>query len=180
MIPSTILSRYARSLAEVACEERIEQEVTRDLAVYGEIFNAVPALLEVFHSPAVPREAKGKVLGELMARYPVTNATSNFLRLLLQHNRIWFFAKIRELYQKFIDERKGIISARVTAAAPLSADELKKLEQRLAAITGRMVNLEMRTDSALIGGVVVRMGSTIYDGSVRTQLAQMKRRLAEM
>ena len=71
MIPSAILGRYARSLAEVVFEENVEQKVTEDLKTYSEIFRAVPDLLEVFHSPAVPRESKEKLLSELMAQYPV-------------------------------------------------------------------------------------------------------------
>ncbi len=179
MIPSAILGRYARSLAEVVFEENIEQKVTADLANYGDIFNAVPELLEVFHSPAVPRESKEKLLGELMAQYPTHPVTSNFLRILLQHNRIRFFEQIRKSYLKSVNESKGVVSARVTAAAPLSDDQLRRLADRLTGITGKLVDVEMQTDPGLLGGIVVQMGSTIFDGSIRTQLAEMKRRLAE-
>jgi len=179
VIPSAILGRYARSLAEVVFEENIEQTVTQDLATYREIFQAVPDLLEAFHSPAVPREAKEKVLDELMAQYPVNPVTSNFLRILLQHNRIRFFKEIRDSYLSCVNEKKGIVSARVTAAAPLSQEDLKKLAGRLAGITGKLVHIELQTDESLVGGIVVQMGSTIFDGSIRTQLAEMKRRLAE-
>jgi len=179
MIPSAILGRYARSLAEVVFEESIEPKVTGDLATYGEIFHAVPDLLEVFHSPAVPREAKDKLLDELMARYPVSPVTSNFLRILLQHNRIRFFEQIRDSYLKSVNERKGIVSAQVTTAEPLSEKELKDLADRLGGITGKIVSVQLRTDSSLLGGVVVQVGSTIFDGSIRTQLAEMKRHLAE-
>jgi F-type H+-transporting ATPase subunit delta len=179
VIPAAILGRYFRSLAEVVFEENVEREVSDNLASYSEIFHAVPALLDAFNSPAVPRDSKEKVLDELIARYPVHRVTSNFLRILLQHNRIRFFEHIRERYLKAVNEHKGIVSARVTAAAPLSQEELKKLEGRLAAMTGKLVNIEMQTDAGLLGGIVVQMGSTIYDGSVRTQLAEMKRRLVE-
>ncbi len=179
MIPSAILGRYARSLAEVVFEESIEPKVTADLATYGEIFRAVPDLLEVFHSPAVPRETKDKVLDELMARYPVSPVVSNFLRILLQHNRIRFFEQIRDSYLKSVNERKGIVSAQVTTAGLLSEKELKDLTDRLGGITGKIVSVELRTDSSLLGGIVVQVGSTIFDGSIRTQLAEMKRHLAE-
>jgi len=179
MISSAILGRYARSLAEVAFEENIEPKVTGDLATYGEIFRAVPDLLEVFHSPAVPRDTKDKLLEELMALYPVSSVTSNFLRILLQHNRIRFFEQIRDSYLKSVNESKGIVSAQVTAAEPLSEKELKELAGRLGGITGKIVNVELRTDSSLLGGIVVQVGSTIFDGSIRTQLAEIKRHLAE-
>ncbi|MBP1625051.1 MAG: synthase delta chain [Acidobacteria bacterium] len=179
MISSAILGRYARSLAEVVFEDNIEPKITEDLAIYSEIFRAVPALLDAFHSPAVPSESKEKLLSELMSRYPVSPVASNFLRILLQHNRIRYFEDIRESYQKSINERKGIVTATITSAAPLSERELKALEVRLSGITGKVVNVAPQTDADLLGGIVVQMGSTIYDGSVRTQLTELKRRLSE-
>jgi F-type H+-transporting ATPase subunit delta len=179
MIPSAILGRYARSLAEVVFDESIEQKVSEDLATYNDIFQAVPDLLEVFHSPAVPRESKEKLLNELMMQYPVNPVTANFLRILLQHNRIRYFERIRGGYLKAVNEKKGIVSARVTTASPLSPKNSRKLADRLAGITGKLVHVELQTDANLLGGIVVQMGSTIFDGSIRTQLAEMKRRLAE-
>ncbi len=179
MIPSAVLGRYARSLAEVVFEENIEPKVTEDLATYAEIFHAVPAVLEAFDSPAVPREAKEKVMDQLMAQYPVNPITSNFFRILLQHNRFRFFDQIRDDYLKYVNENKGIVSARVTAAAPLSHEMLGKLAERLTEMTGKQIDVELKTDASLLGGIVVQMGSTIFDGSIRTQLAEMKRRLAE-
>ena len=179
MIPSAILGRYARSLAEIVFEENLEQAVTEDLKNYDEIFRAVPDVLEVFHTPAIPREAKERLLAELMARYPVNRITSNFLRILLQHNRIRYFSQILDGYLKSVNEHKGIITARVTAAGPLSQPALKSLEVKLTGITGKVTNIELQTDASLLGGVVVQIGSTIFDGSIRTQLAEMGRRLAE-
>lgn len=179
MISSAVLSRYSKSLAEVVFEENIEAKATSDLNMFNEIFRAVPALLDAFDSPAVPRDAKEKLLRELAARYPVHPISFNFLRILLQHNRLSFFSQIQDSYLKFVNEKKGIVSARVTSAAPLSARELTRLSSRLTELTGKQVDLETKTDAGLLGGVVVQMGSQIFDGSIRTQLAEMKRRLIE-
>jgi F-type H+-transporting ATPase subunit delta len=179
VIPSAILGRYARSLAEVAFEENLEQTVTEDLKNYSEIFRVAPDLLDAFISPAIPRETKEKLLAKLMAQYPVSPITSNFLRVLLQHNRIRYLQQIVEWYLKSANERKGIVSARVTATAPLSPQDVKSLESRLAGITGKIVNVELQTDANLLGGIVVQIGSTIFDGSIRTQLSEMRRRLME-
>jgi F-type H+-transporting ATPase subunit delta len=176
---SAVLGRYCKSLADIVFEENLEERVTEDLKTYGEIFRAVPDVLEVLHSPAVPRESREKLLSELMAQYPVHTITSNFLRILLQHNRIGYFQQILDGFLKAVSERKGIISAQVTAAMPLSQNELKSLEARLVGITGKVVNLESQTDASLLGGMVVQIGSTIFDGSIRTQLAEVKRRLTE-
>ena len=179
MIPSAILGRYARSLADIVFEENVADKVTEDLNVYSEIFIAVPDLLEVFHSPSVPRETKEKLFNELTAQYPVAQITANFLRILLEHNRIRYFQQILDLYIKFVNERKGIVSARITAALQLSEEEQKSLQSRLAEITGKLTNIEFQTDESILGGIVVQIGSTVFDGSIRTQLADMKRRLAE-
>jgi F-type H+-transporting ATPase subunit delta len=180
VIPSAILGRYARSLAEIVFEQNVEQKVTENLNLYNEIFRAVPELLEAFHSPAVPRESKERLLNELLTRYPVHAVASNFLRVLLQHNRLRYFEQIRDGYLASVNQSKGIVSARVTAAAPLSEGELKELAGRLSGITGKRIHVELTTDVELLGGVVVQIGSTIFDGSIRTQLAEMKKRLAEM
>jgi F-type H+-transporting ATPase subunit delta len=179
MIPSAVLGRYARSLAEIVFEEKLEEKVTEDLKTYNEIFRAVPDLLDAFHSPSIPRETKEKLLAELMALYPVHVITSNFLRILLQHNRIRFFQQIMDAYLKSVNERNGIVSARVTAAVPLSQQDVMGLQTRLGEITGKRVNVELQTDANLLGGVVVQVGSTIFDGSIRTQLSEMRRRLTE-
>jgi F-type H+-transporting ATPase subunit delta len=178
VIPSAILGRYARSLADIVFEENLQDKVTEDLKTYNEIFRAVPDLLEVFHSPAVPRETREKLLETLMQNYPVNPITSNFLRILLQHNRILYFRQILDGFLKLVNERKGIVSARVTAAAPLSGRELEGLRQKLAGITGKLVSVESGTDPSLLGGIVVQIGSTVFDGSIRTQLADMKQRMS--
>jgi F-type H+-transporting ATPase subunit delta len=179
VIPSAILGRYARSLAEIACEENLEQAVTEDLKTFTEIFRAVPDLLDVFYAPAIPRDVKEKLLAELTAKYPVNLLTSNFLRILLEHNRIRYFEQIADGYLKSVNERKGIVSARVTAATPLSRENLKSLEAKLTGITGKLVHMESQTDANLLGGIVVQIESTIFDGSIRTQLSEMRRRLTE-
>jgi F-type H+-transporting ATPase subunit delta len=179
VIPFAVLGRYARSLTEIVFEEGLEQEVMGDLKNYGEIFRAVPDLLEVFHTPAVPRESKEKLLNELMMKYPLNPVTSNFLRVLLQHNRIGFFQQIFDLYLELVNEHKGIVSATVTTAMALSEQQITNLSERLSAITGKSVNVEPQMDATILGGVIVQLGSTIFDGSIRAQLAEMKRRLAE-
>ena len=179
MIPSAILGRYARSLAEIVFEQNVEQKVTEDLNTYSEIFRVVPDLLAAFHTPSVPRETKEKLLAEVMALHPVCQIASNFLHVLLQHNRIGFFQQIMDAYLKSVNERKGIVSARVTSASPLSAQSLKSLENKLAGVTGKLVNVESQTDASLLGGIVVQVGSTIFDGSIRTQLSEIRRRLTE-
>jgi len=179
MISLAVAQRYAKALVEVAFEENIEHKVTEDLRTYEEIFHAVPGLLDTLHNPAVTRTAKERLLHEIMARYPVDGITSNFLRVLLRHNRIRFFTSICEAYEKLVSERKGMMHARVTTAEPLSETEVLRLAEKLGTVTGKQVKIDLETDSEILGGVIVQMGSTVYDGSVRTRLTEMRRLLAE-
>jgi F-type H+-transporting ATPase subunit delta len=179
MIPSAVFARYARALADVTLEKNEDAAVLKDLSTYREIFRQVPALLDALDSPAIPRESKENVLSELLVRYPVIQSTSNFLRILLRHHRIRYFEDICDLYQRTLNERRGIIAARVTSAVPLSEEDVSALRTSLAGATGRQSVLTMQTDPELLAGVVVQIGSTVYDGSIRTQLDEMRRRLMQ-
>jgi len=179
MISSAVSHRYARSLVDVALGNHEEPAVTEDLSTYREIFRSVPEVLEAFDSPAVPREAKEKVLSSLIDKYPIGRTTANFLRILVDHHRIRYFQEIYLAYVKVVNEEKGIVAARVTAAHALSDEELSRLRASLSEATGKAVTLEVRTDAGLLGGLVVQVGSTVYDGSIRSQLDEVKRRLVE-
>ncbi len=179
MISSVVARRYARSLADVAFEEKAAERVIGDLERFQEIFAAVPDVLEALASPAVARAAKGRLLDELLGRYPVSPLASNFLYVLLRNNRIRYFPAILGEFRKTIDARLGLVRARVTSAAPLGEPELKRMEAGLSRFTGARVQVEPRTDPGLLGGFVVEIGSTVYDGSIRTRLAEVRRRLAE-
>ncbi len=179
MIPLSVLDRYARSLADVALLAQEVEEVSRELATYREIFHTVPDLLAAFDSPAVTRDAKERLLSSLLSRYPVRKITANFLRVLLQHNRIVYFDQVYQSYIRTVDERKGIVTAKVLTAGPLSADERTGLRDCLSKATGKIVRLDVETDTNLLGGLVVQVGSTIYDGSIRKQLDEMKKHLVE-
>ncbi len=179
MTSPAVLGRYANALADVVWEANLEPVVTVDLQTYAEIFRTVPDLLEALHAPSLPRDAKEKLLAEIMERYPVNRVTSNFLRVLLRRGRIRFFQTVFESYLRLMRERKGIRTATVTAARPLSPQEVERLGAKLAEMAGGQVTMEFRTDADLLGGVIVQMGSTVYDGSVRSRLAELRRRLAE-
>jgi F-type H+-transporting ATPase subunit delta len=177
MIRMGVVVRYSRALADVAFESNQVEAVSADLATYCEIFQAVPGILDAFHSPAVPRDTKQNILARLLLQYPVIPITANFMRLLLDHNRILYFATIYEDFLRTVNERKGVMTARVTTAVPLSDSDLSKLRQSLSEITGKNIALSLETNADLVGGVVIQIGSTVFDGSIRTQLAEMKQRL---
>lgn len=179
MISSAVFVRYARALADVAMEKQEEPQVTRDLAMYREIFQAVPDLLDLFHNPAIPRDSKEKILAEVMNHHPVSSTTANFLRVALAQNRIRYFHEIFDFYLKTVNRMKGIVTATVTSTAALNERELAELRGSLGRATGQTVNLEVATDPELLGGLVVQIGSTIYDGSIRRQLEELRQQLGK-
>lgn len=177
MIPSSLYASYSRALADVALETDSAPAVTKDLLVYREIFREVPEVITALHNPGIPRAAKERVLSALMEKYPVGSITGNFMRVLLDHNRLAYFGEIVDCYLKTLDERRGILSAHARVAFPLSEPQVEDLRSSISGAMGRPVKLEVRPDPDLIGGLVLQLGSTVYDGSVRKQLENIKQRL---
>ncbi|NWG14302.1 MAG: ATP synthase F1 subunit delta [Acidobacteria bacterium] len=178
MIPSALFARYSRALADVALEAGVDADVSRDLHIYREIFRAAPEAMAALHSPGIAKQAKEGLLAALMERYPVSGITSNFLRILLDHHRLGYFHEICDHYARILDERKGVVAATVTIAGRLTERQTAELREKISGVTGREVKMELHSDPGLIGGLVLRIGSTVYDGSVRRQLSEIKTRLS--
>ncbi len=177
MIPSSLYASYSRALADVALEKGSEPAVTKDLTVYRQIFLEVPEVGAALHNPAIPKAAKERVLSALMGMYPVDSTTGNFMRVLLDHNRFAYFGEIVDFYFRTLDERNGIVPALATVASPLTEAQAEGLRKDISEVTGHRVKLEVRPDPGLIGGVVLQLGSTVYDGSIRKQLENIRQRL---
>ena len=178
MSSQTIARRYATALADVITEHREEDEVRAELAEWERMLSANPALLEIFSNPTVGYEQKQKVLNELISRTKVRTSTANFLRVLLKNQRLADLPQVTKRLSQVLDERSGVISADVISARPLDAANTAALAERLGDITGKKVNINFATDESLLGGIVTRIGSTVYDGSVRNQLERLGQELA--
>jgi F-type H+-transporting ATPase subunit delta len=174
----TIARRYAAALADVITEQGEEREVRAELSQWEQMLAANPLLLEIFGNPTVSYEQKQKVLSELIARTKVRPTTANFLRLLLKNQRLAELSHVIAKLSQMLEERAGVISADVISAQPLTAATTAALSSRLSQITGKRVNLNFATDESLLGGIVTRIGSTVYDGSVRNQLERLEEELA--
>ncbi|HEY6400348.1 MAG TPA: ATP synthase F1 subunit delta [Blastocatellia bacterium] len=177
MTGTTIANRYARALADVIVERNETNEVTKELSDFERMMSGHPQLREVFASPVIAAERKRAVLGELLARAGLRQTTSNFLRLLLDNARLHNLNQMLDALARELDARMNIVSAEVTTAREIGQQEKAALQNQLKAATGKEVRLQFRTDPAIIGGVVTRIGSLVYDGSIKNQLAQMKREL---
>jgi F-type H+-transporting ATPase subunit delta len=136
------------------------------------------ALMEAFSNPTVAYEQKGRLLNELIERTKVRPTTANFLRILLKNQRLAELPEVNAKLAAVLDERAGVISAEVLSARPVSESTKALLEEKLGQLTGKKTRLSFETDQSLLGGIVTRIGSTIYDGSVRNQLRRLREELA--
>lgn len=177
MSVTTIANRYARALADVIIERGETNEVISELNGFAQMMDGHEQLKAVFASPVLPLDRKRAVLGELLSRLNLRQTSSNFLQLLLSYSRLHNLDQMLRALSREIDVRTNNVFAEVTTARAISEQEQAALRDRLKAATGKEVRMQFRTDPEIIGGVVTRIGSTVYDGSIRTQLAQMKQRL---
>ena len=174
----TVARRYAAALADVAIERREEREVQNELEQWASMIEANPELKEVFANPTVAYDQKRIVLDELISRTRVRETTASFLRVLLKNQRI---SQLREVVSRFgqvLDERGGVVAANVTTARPIPEELKNTLHETLMAATGQKVRLSFATDEMIIGGLVARIGSTIFDGSVQSHLVRLSEELA--
>lgn len=178
MSSMTVARRYASALADVLVDRNEEAVVREELKAWEQMVQQNPLLLEALTNPTVPYDQKSKVLNELLAKTNVRPTTANFLRVLLRNQRFGQLPPINAKLSEIMDERAGVVSAEVTSARPISEPVRSTLEQTLQQITNKRVRLNFATDETLLGGIVTRIGSTIYDGSVRSQLERLKQELA--
>jgi F-type H+-transporting ATPase subunit delta len=176
---AAVLGRYARAYAEVAVKNKLNAEKTvAEFEQMAEIVNGSRELRNVLQNPAVSREQKLNLLDSIIKHIGATKMLRNFLAVLIDHRRIGNIGDLLEQFKRELDRRMGIADAKVSSVRELSSAEKKSLEQQLATITGKTVRATYSQDPALLGGVLVRVGSTIYDGSVHGRLQRMRQELA--
>jgi F-type H+-transporting ATPase subunit delta len=174
---SVVAERYAAALADVAAERKNGETVKRDLTAFVEAFFSVSDLRNALESPALNPEVKRKVVAEIGAKIGIDPAVRNFIYLIVDHRRTELLLEIQQAFGEELNARLGIVEAEVTSARELSAGEKKELTSVLERRTGKKVEAQYQKDEALLGGAIVRLGSTIYDGSVRDQLNRLREKL---
>jgi len=173
--------RYARALFDVVRKEggNLEQ-VEADLQQFVDLFVEHPALASTLGNPAIPATKKQAVVKVLIERAgnlsPVLTKT---ILMLGERDRLMLLPGILRVYRDRLMDHQQVIRGDVTTAVALAPEKVRSLEQGLQQATGRKVILEAKVDPSIIGGVVTRLGSTVYDGSVTTQLQKMKQSLIE-
>lgn len=177
MSTETVARRYSAALADVVLHTGDVDTVKAELAGWHQIFDENPNLTNVFSNPAISHVNKEKLLEELLAKSRPSKTTANFLRILLRNGRINEIGEIHNRFASVLEERKGVVSAEITSARELPETERAAFQANLEKLTGKKVNIKFVTNSDIIGGVVTRIGSTVYDGSVRTKLDTLKEQL---
>ena len=178
MSVQAVARRYASALADVVLERGEAREVQEELATWEEMLQSHENLRDVFANPTIALEQKRSVLNRLIELSKPRATTANFLKVLLQNQRLTELGEINKKLTHALDERAGLVAATVTTARPIPTDVHDRLHGALATLTGKKVRIDFVTDPDLIGGVVTRIGSTVYDGSVRSQLQQIKEKMA--
>lgn len=180
MTNKTAATRYARALLDVGVKENANlEQIEQELAQFGDLFKQNPLLEKVLLNPAVPVPRKRAAVAELVARAKPAGIVGKLLTLLADRDRLVLLPDLLASYRERLLDYRHVVRAEVTTASPLAGDRAKAVENSLARVTGRTVVVETRVDPSIIGGVVARVGSTVYDGSVTRQLQKIKERLVE-
>lgn len=175
-----VANRYARALVDVVAApgSGVEPRQTIiQLHSFEDLLGSSAELRNVLQSPAVPMGRKRAVVTRLCGVLGIAPLVRNFLCVVVDHRRLSLLAAMREALETLLDQRLGLVRARVASAAQLGGEQQAALVGLLTRLTGKQVRCEFRVNPELVGGAAVTIGSTVYDGSVRGQLTALRRRL---
>jgi F-type H+-transporting ATPase subunit delta len=172
---ASVASTYARAFADVILDTHLDADRSiAELRAIASLLAESSDLRRVWENPAIPAEQKRRVLDVIAERDGVSTQTRNLVAVLIDHRRIHFLEPIIRQLEKDLDARLGFAEAQITSARLLGDAEKQEFETQVGKLTGKKVRAHYEEDQALLGGAVVRVGSTIYDGSVKGQLERMK------
>src|SRR5579863_5925020 len=178
---SVVATRYASALVDVVAAPGSATDplqVLPQLRSVQDLIGSSVDLRNALLSPAVSPSRKRAVMTKLVTPLGLGKAVLNFLYVVIDHRRVHEFSSIVEAFEALLDQRLGFVRAAVIAAQPLSEAQRARLEAEISRVAGKQAKLDFSTDPALIAGVVARIGSTVYDGSVRGQLDRLRVKLA--
>jgi F-type H+-transporting ATPase subunit delta len=171
---TVISSRYARALMNLAVKAQRVDEAGTELSTVADAFAEAPSFAAAMGDVRLPQSAKLAVLDAVLKHAGTSELVATFIRLVNQKRRLTLLPEMAERYRREADERMGRAVADVTVAEPLPADQRARIQQQLERLTGKTVTLRERVDPTILGGVVMRVGSTVWDGSLRNQLNQVR------
>jgi F-type H+-transporting ATPase subunit delta len=178
MTNRTAAARYARALLDVATRESVDLEsVARELDEFNVFLKEQTTLQRLMLNPAMPAPRKRAAMEEITKRSGFKQVVSKLLILLADRDRLGLSPDVAVIFHDLLAQQQNVVRAEIMSAEPLSRERIDTIEKKLAAVTGRRVSMKTRVDNAIIGGVVARVGSTVYDASIATQLRKIRERL---
>jgi F-type H+-transporting ATPase subunit delta len=172
---ASVASTYARAFADVVLSAHLDaSRAVGGLREIARLLSENAILKRVWQNPAVPAEQKRKVLDAIVQREDIDKPVRNLVAVLIDHRRVPFLPRIIEQLEKELDSRLGFAEAQISSVRELADAEKRALEAQVAKTTGKKVRAQYALDSSLLGGAVIRVGSTIYDGSVKGQLEKIR------
>ncbi len=176
----SVARRYAKALLEVAAESNSLDSVSQQLEGFSSVLEQNAELRSLATNPAYTRTQRTAVVEGVLKLVPETSpAVTNLVRLLVDRNRLASLGDIARIFRDMADTRSGRVRGRITTAVPLSKDALQKMERTLERVTQRKVVLETKVDPKILGGASAQVGSVVYDGSIRSQLEDLRRTLKQ-
>ncbi|HEV2115397.1 MAG TPA: ATP synthase F1 subunit delta [Terriglobales bacterium] len=177
---AAVSSRYARAFADVVTDRNLDAaQVRREVRSLAAVVEQNSELRRVWEAPALPAAQKRAVLDAVAKRAGVSPVVRNFLAVLIDHERIPMLDQIVRQFEVELDRRLNLAEAEITSARDLSPEEKRVLEAKIGRLTGKQVRASYFRDPSLLGGAVIKVGSTIYDGSVLGQLNKIREHLVE-
>jgi F-type H+-transporting ATPase subunit delta len=176
---ASVSSTYARALADVVFDKRLDPAATlREAQSVAQLLAGSRELREVWEAPSIAGDQKRALLDAIVAREGLSRSIRNFVAVLIDHRRITFLGAIVQEFEQELNRRLGFADAGITTARPLEESERQALESQIQRLTGKKVRASYTLDPSLLGGAVVKVGSTIYDGSVKGQLERIREQLS--
>jgi F-type H+-transporting ATPase subunit delta len=177
---ASVTNTYSRALADVVFDRKLDpQTILREVQSLTDLVASSKDLREVWETPSITAEQKRAVLDAIVSREGISSEVRNFVAILIDHRRINFLGAIAKQFEQELSQRMGFVEAEITSAKELDGTERSVLESEVAKLTGKKVRAHYSREESLLGGAVVRIGSTIYDGSVDGQLKRIREQIAQ-
>ena len=177
MIIGSIARRYAKALLEIGIKQQTYDALGKELDRAADTLRSSPELRNALENPVFSLEKRKLIMDELSRRLALSKTVRSFIMLLLDKGRIARLPDIARVYRSLVDEHAGRVRATVTSARPLDPMLESRLKTALEKQSGKVVIFEKREDPSILGGLITQLGDTLYDGSVRTQLQELREEL---
>ena len=175
---ASVPSTYARAFADVILEKHLDSsKALQELRTIEQLLATSKELREVWEAPSIPADQKRRLLDAIAERESISRPVRNFVAVLMDHKRIQFLQTIVKQLERELNQRLGFAEAEITSARELRDTERQELESEVGKLTGKKVRARYSKDGTLLGGAVIKVGSTIYDGSVKGQLQRIREEL---